>query len=294
MQPSASIVEVTPAIAAEWLRRNTDNRPRSLSTEARYSSLMSSGRWMLSCDAVGFDRNGRLINGQHRLGGVIRSGTTQRMLVVWGLDPDVFEVLDVGKKRGAGDVLAILGYKHYNILAAAARCLVGYSRDGRTFYSMFGGNPVENDEIVAAVKRHPGLADSTEFVTGFAKHFGKWMSMSSLSFLHYVYAREYPIEASTFIEKLATGEGLSSEAPALVLRDRLIREAMAKTSLPRGEAAALVILCFNRHVEGRRMKIVRWSPENGMEYPQPIVEGIEPIRAGTDGSDIEVEDTAPA
>lgn len=284
-QPTAAIVEVTPKMAQEWLdKTETNTRPTSTPTVVRYAELIEGGRWMLSCDAIGFDWNGNNVNGKHRLSAIVLTGVAIKALVVWGLDPDVFEVLDNGKKRSPGDVLAILGYKNYNMLAAAARYLFGYARTGRVHYSVTNTR-VENDEMVAILKAHPGLSSSVEVVSKFGKEFGRWMSMSNLAFLHYVYSKDYPEEALAFIEKLASGVSLASDDPALVLRDRLMKEAMAQTSLPRGQAMALMIMCFNRHVQGRRMKIVRWSPENGQEYPQPDVESPPAnIQVETDGA----------
>ena len=62
---------ITPEIAREMLKKNTNNRPLSKRTLSRYVQLMKNGEWGITTDAIGFDVNGRLINGQHRLNEVV-------------------------------------------------------------------------------------------------------------------------------------------------------------------------------------------------------------------------------
>ncbi|MEO1632222.1 MAG: hypothetical protein AAFU38_15730, partial [Bacteroidota bacterium] len=128
----AQIVEVTPALASEWLTHNTRNRPLRRSTMRRYARLMQRGRWLVGTDGVGFcvhDGQPQLVNGQHRLTAVAESETAQLMVVVTGLTPEVFQVLDAGQARSAADALAVEGFSNASTLAAACRLALFLSLD---------------------------------------------------------------------------------------------------------------------------------------------------------------------
>ena len=76
----------------------------------QYLSEMLQGDWHLGCDAIGFDLNGTLINGQHRLYAATRSGKTIPFLVARGLPPESKNSLDIGKKRLLHERITIAGY----------------------------------------------------------------------------------------------------------------------------------------------------------------------------------------
>lgn len=105
-----SIIDVTPEIAKLLLTYNfDDNRTASSEHIRRMSADMSSGLWRLSNDAICIDRLGRIINGQHRLTAIERSGTTQRFLFLWDLDPETAQFIDVGKKRSMHERITVSG-----------------------------------------------------------------------------------------------------------------------------------------------------------------------------------------
>lgn len=55
---------------------------------------MQDGKWKLNGKTICFDRTGRLLNGQHRLSAVVRSGVSLTTVVVRGLDPALVPAKD--------------------------------------------------------------------------------------------------------------------------------------------------------------------------------------------------------
>lgn len=92
---------------------------------------MKDGEWMTSPDAIAFDDEGRLVNGQHRLKAVVRSGEVlEDVLVAWNLGPEARKICDVGAKRRASDMLHIEGFKKPQELAATIKLVILWL-DGR-------------------------------------------------------------------------------------------------------------------------------------------------------------------
>lgn len=103
---SVGVVRVTPDLARDMLKKNTENRPVKKSVIARYAAIMQADNWTLSPDGIIFS-NYRLIQGQHRLNAVIVSGRPVDFIVWTNVDDNVFKALDRGVSRTASDALGI-------------------------------------------------------------------------------------------------------------------------------------------------------------------------------------------
>lgn len=96
---------VTPEMASQLLLQNTGNRTVRANVVSRYSDDMKNGSWGLSHQGIAVDVNGNLIDGQHRLLAVVKSGAAVPMLVTTGLQPEIFEVIDKLSARSDADSL---------------------------------------------------------------------------------------------------------------------------------------------------------------------------------------------
>lgn len=100
---------ITPELANELLKLNMENnRGISQATVNKYAREMGEGQWLIS-DPIKFSIGGELVDGQHRLSAVIKSGTPQTFVIILGYPKESAEVLDQGKKRSAVDIACIRG-----------------------------------------------------------------------------------------------------------------------------------------------------------------------------------------
>ena len=139
--PTLQWVEVTPGMAATWLAMaNRANRRKKMQHISRMARDIATGRWLQTADLIRFDWNGKLIDGQHRLEAIIRTGKNLTLLVVTELDPEVQKVLDANAIRSARDTLTFAGVeKSQNEIAAAARITSGLiDRDDSTTITTTG------------------------------------------------------------------------------------------------------------------------------------------------------------
>lgn len=70
---------------------------------------MRDGFWGLSNDAIVVDATGRIINAQHRLNAIIKSGTTQKFILLYNVPRSTAEAIDVGKKRAMHERITVSG-----------------------------------------------------------------------------------------------------------------------------------------------------------------------------------------
>lgn len=100
------IMTVSPALAQEWLKKNTFNRRVSPLTVSKYASDMASGKWTINHQGIAFDDKGVLVDGQHRLYAVVKAGVSVDMMVTWGASRIGVDEL---RARSAQDVIAFGG-----------------------------------------------------------------------------------------------------------------------------------------------------------------------------------------
>src|SRR5687768_7089981 len=118
-------VRIDPDTAELLLSKNLGNRPINIQRVAKLAEEMAAGRWVFNGDAIRFNGNG-LVDGQHRLKAVIKSGVSIDTLLVEGLDHNVFPTIDTGKPRSAADTLATAGESRCKSTAATLKLVDRY------------------------------------------------------------------------------------------------------------------------------------------------------------------------
>jgi hypothetical protein len=99
-------IQITPKLATEWLKQNTNNiRAILLSKVDLYAGMMSRDKWTLTHQGIAFDELDNLIDGQHRLKAIVKSNKTITCNVSFGVQSSVVPYIDRGLKRTAAVVL---------------------------------------------------------------------------------------------------------------------------------------------------------------------------------------------
>jgi hypothetical protein len=249
---------ITPEIAKALLERVKNNRPLKEPNIARLVQAMKSGAFKFNGDAIRISKAGYVMDGQHRLHAIIRSGITCECLFVNSLDQDVFATMDIGAKRTASDTLAVEGEVNTRNLAAALAMVESYMRgntaSGKNYYS--------NCEIRTLLDKYPDLRASIPLAIK-AK---KLICPAVLVSCHYICSRLDADTAGEMIKALLHGRNLNENDPIYVLRERLIENMHAKAKLSSWYVFALVIKAWNAKRTGKVLR--RLVYQDAEEFPQ--------------------------
>lgn len=211
--PVTEYVAVTPRMAEEWLKANTGNRRISEAVVEAYAQDMRAGAWKLTHQGIGFDTNGRLVDGQHRLTAILKAGFPVMMAVTRGLSVSAQEVVDAQKPRSVADQLGLVdGLPSANKYAGAARVIAEIDA-GKVIdkYTLAGTRAILSaykeklTTLLAIVKNSP--FDSV-LITG------------SLAFCM---AADEP-QIKRFAKQIRDGEGLKRTDPAYLIREYVLRQ----------------------------------------------------------------------
>lgn len=265
---TAEFVTVTPEIARKWLELNHENRPLKRTAIARYAQSLKDGEWLVTGEAIKFDEDGNMIDGQNRLHAIIETGIPAQTLVVRGLKKRAQLFMDGGVRRSPGDALAMKGYRsNPNSLASAVRLLCAYRRGG-DFNITSQASFLTSEQIVTVVADNPGIVKSLSLVTTapLDQPLSRIFARSDAAFLHFIFSEIDHAAANDFFSALAFGIDLSIDSPILLLRNRLLDDRIAKARLSRVEKLALCIKAWNKFRASASTKTLRWR--NGGDSPE--------------------------
>ena len=257
---------VTPDMAEEWLSGlNVNNRHFSSRLSDLYAKSMLEDRWYVNGETIGFSTDGRLLNGQHRLSGIVRSGQALWLLVVRNLEPVSQETMDGGRKRRAGDVLSLLGYANYNALASAARLTLhlGTPDMPRVF---------SNADVVGAVEAYPGLVKVSQMTLPSVP-----LSPSPKIYTYWRITEVAPVRGVEFFALLESLANLPEDSPILALHKRLVAYGVEGKAgdgwTRRQETVAMVFRAWNAWVSGHSLSVIRIPRIGGRVVIPELISG---------------------
>lgn len=251
---------ITPALAAEYLKANTHNRPCSLARVAEIAGAMKRGEWMHNGDAIRFAEDGVLLDGQGRLKACISAGVSFTTLVVRDLPRDAFKTMDLGKKRNLADLLAIDGEKNTTKLARALRFLKMYEMGS------FNGASYTPQQLEEVLCRHPGIRN---WIVPYASMYKVTAHATVVLTVCYLGSLTRPQTAEEFMQLLLDGAGLDKRSPVLTLRDRLQQDRAATSRMPDYYVAQLVIHAYNAFANNESRVILKGTRNSG-DLPRVI------------------------
>ena len=256
------VVIVTPVLARAWLSMNGKNRQVSEATVRDYAGMIERGEWLLTGEPILLDREGHLINGQHRLMAVILAGQSIEVLVVRNVDPAAMLTIDTGKRRTFADYLSLDGHKDVNNLASAATWVWRYHNN--CMYDR--GEHPSRAQLKEVLDNNPGISESLRRVSVIAAR-ALGASTSLLAGVHFLLATQSGrAAADQFIDDLVNGSELSANNPIFILREKLIAERALRRRAKRGDIAAVIIRAFNAWYYNKPLKRINFprTEQKGM------------------------------
>lgn len=258
--------EVTPELAAKWLSNNPANRSLRKQAVASLARAMSAGEFNgANGETIKLNRSGALVDGQHRLAAIVKSGTVQGLLVVRGVPDGAADTMDTGMQRTFADVLRRRGVKQSNNVAATARLLWLYDNSGR----MMGGNVKPTyGEMLDVLAANPVVVHKNAF--------SDLVGLTNATFLRVIFERASLADAEAFITRAGDGVGLAKGDPILVFRERVIRWRSASPGQKAHNAFVLAwaIKAFNAWRRGDSITVLRWNPGGAVREDFPRVEDV--------------------
>lgn len=262
-------INVTPKIAEAYLRHNKKNVALRRKVVDFYAAQMKKKQWKETAEAIQFSENGNLIDGQHRLHAIVKSGVTLRLLVARDVPRDAFHVLNTGRKRTSSDLLTIEGISNPTIKSQTTNFILTF-QSGK-YYKLAnqqsGSSSITNAEILKFVKNNPELGEICDYCNKIYYKF-RGMSPGSLSGLYWIFSKKSQRQCDDFFEKYSTGLDLTPTSPVFLLREKFIRDMGNKRKMGIKEKIALFIIAWNAFLTKKPMELLQFK--TGQQFPKPL------------------------
>lgn len=272
------VLNIGPKEAAEMIKMNTENfRKVDHATVDKYAKEMARGEWHFNGETIKIDNN-VLLDGQHRLLAILKSGSTIKTIVVTGVDNGSFSTIDRGKGRTIAQWCSYNGLRHANTVAAAAKLCVGYNK-GLWPNMSIQPSEVLDSEIMDFITINSYTLQESSSLAVKANNVSPGSTLSAI--LHIGCGGKNPKDvevANWFIKALASGENLDNSDAVFHYRNRVLNQTQSKqTSLYMKRM--LLTIAWNKTVQGELCKslLLRMTGPRKQLPPSSIIKVSEEV-----------------
>lgn len=258
--PLVGYEKISPEIAEAMLQFNRNNRSINEKVVNELVRNIRNGKFIDNGDAIRFSVAvpvpgvpgmplPLLLDGQHRLEAIKRSGMTVRVLVIRELHPDAQATMDIGRKRTAGDWLRILDHGNATTLGAVLSAVWKLQGGDRMISTNPKPTPIECSDLL---KAHPEIERSVEVAV---RTYGGFRHLKKTSYgvAHFFMHEIAPTQAPYFFTLIETGANLPKGHPILAMRDRAsILASRHNEPMTTRRELNLIFRAWNYCAEGRK------------------------------------------
>lgn len=260
------IVTMTPEWAVEILaKQNTNNRTMRKAIVARYAEAIINNEWRLTQQGIAIDKNGVLLDGQHRLAAIVRAQKPVEIAIAMDCDPEIFKVLDTGATRKASDVLHMQGAKHRTTAATAIKMLILYRENPGVLWRGRVRQP-SHSEISEFYQQFSTQVDRSTEIAGRSYSAFRQLNKSAVAtFVMLTMEKNYRMSiVEYFLEKVSKGVGLGEDSAILKYRSCLMNGNVVKDASQVNNGGQLhinaLIKAFNYTVSDVPLKVFKAPP----------------------------------
>lgn len=257
-----TLERITPKKAAEYLAMNHSNRPYSQKHADKLAQAIIDGEWIVNGESIKLNGNG-LIDGQHRMGAVIKAGKAIDTYVGRDLPSEAYDTIDQGRSRSLGDVLAREGRSHYTMLASVVRWIKAI-QDGVTLGIVCLNTNASLHSYFKSIEE--GCQKSCNYIRALRED----MSFNGGVFgaLHFLFSEKNQKLADEFFLKVCRGENITKSMPEYKLRKIMLDQEKKARKLDAESMCILTIKAWNAIRSKKELKLLRIAA--GENRPQII------------------------
>jgi hypothetical protein len=264
------LIMLTPELAVEFEKRiPRRQRRKSPRLVAKYSTDAVANKWPFIGDALRFNTENQLIDGQHRCEVVKQTGVSIPTIIVFGLDNDAIVPMDSGKSRRFEDLLDMEEHiENATQVAGLTRRVThwmlgnyGTPNVARVLNPQWLNASPTNEQLWTVYRAlKDELIESTRQGMSYSRFFKKSAGPLVFSFTWLLLTRIDLDAREKFFHELKDGPGKQPACPAISQLTRKLNEKYAKGSAPTPwEWQHYLFQAWNRMIQGDTKELRRPS-----------------------------------
>jgi hypothetical protein len=255
---TVGIETITPKAASKMLESSVGNfRNIDKGRVAKYAAEMISGKWLFNGETMKLSGT-CVIDGQHRLAAIVKSGVTVECVVIRNLDKMTGVTIDCGKGRTLSDWAKYRGIKNAASVTSMARNVVLYNA-GRWGSQNVSSCYTKDSDIVEYIELHNEQLQAAQHIADPCRAI---VPRSFLGALLVIACGGRPPSENNmcnwFCDALHSGIGLNEGEPVLVLRNKLVGVEKSRRE-SRFLQKMVLTLAWNKTIKGERVKLLKYA-----------------------------------
>lgn len=248
---------ITPSIAKSILELNTNNRNVKQEVLKRYCNDMTLGNWKQDTgETIKISKNGTLLDGQHRLLAIAKTGKSVYFHVCTELDDQIFDVLDTGSSRNAGDIFGLANIKNASKTPSIIQQYEALKNDMLVARGAQKGSKHSIPALLELYKSDPNKWDIVSKKTGtWYIGFNKILYPQFIGGLYAYFSDINEAQADNFMNQLCTGFDIENKTIS-ILRNILTKDKISIKKLAPSHKIALIIKTWNYYRKGKSVSIL--------------------------------------
>lgn len=241
-------VFITPEMALKFLEGTTvANRSISERRVDSYVAEIKRGDWTFNHQGIALDKDGNLIDGQHRMWAIVRADQGVWMMVSKG---DINrDNIDSGGVRSVADQMFLLDGTHHSKMLVSRACIC---------HEIEMGSIDTSSKLTLALARE-SYAHYQEGLEWSVRDLGSKRTFGTAPFagtLAYGHATN-PEKVAEFTRQVRDGEGLVKSDPAYPLREKLLSMSGGTLHYTRYEVVAMTMRALLAYLKGERLMVIK-------------------------------------
>lgn len=267
---------VTPKYAEELLKMNTNNRKVRQAKIDSLAESMKKGEWELSNDAIVISEGNVLLNGQHRLLAVIKSGVPCNFIIYTGAPDSAFGIMDTPALRSLADVVQHKGEANHTNTAATVNKLALLLADHENGYETtyrFSRNLIHTrKELIDLYERYTNdisywLKECRCIYQTNIQIVPLATMVSFAVFLNSVLLHSEENILAFYKELLV--DGACKNSTILYARKKFLRHKMKVETMRQEDFLRYIIRAWNDFILGKQVQIIKTN-EDAFRYIKPV------------------------
>lgn len=269
---SVEVISVDKKLAESWLNMNTNNyrklNDRHVTMLARD---MRNKEFGFTNATIAFDKNGQLVDGQHRLTAIVKADVALPMIVVFDMpigsasDPS----LDTGKKRSTADHLQNRHIANAKDVAAVTRKIC----------SLLATSKLATDQLITDARIVAIAENNADISRAVSKMMAgrKFCPVSISATWFWVANQDAPSLANDFADGFTGARTASTNDPELALREFLLLNRSQKKRITNKELLLYWFSAWERKKANQQVKRLR--PVSKISLQQSVQERIRAMKS---------------
>jgi len=265
---NAEIVEIGRNEATFLLNLNTKNRKVNNASLSAINDDVVNGKFMFNGASIVVSNNGILIDGQHRLIIVEKTGIPIKTVLVTGVEEKAMGTLDIGKKRTCSDILSMNNIPSSTGIASMVRLVkteFGLNKKYVQGFKKYNGVPKKIEKKMTPNEALEEYQDNYEMYSdaySFAERIYqakssirlKGLSSASIGAYYILFSREDKQSARSFLREILSGVKERESNVCTLLRNKIINLSIRRESITPEKMRDLMISAFRKYKDDRTVK----------------------------------------